>query len=439
MRISIFGLGYVGCVTAGCLSRDGHSVVGVDINADKVEQIRKGLCPIIEPGLSKLIADAVQGGRMYATTNTAEAIKDSSVSFVCVGTPSNELGALDLQYVRRVCAQIGESLRNKDHHHTIVLRSTMLPGSTEKVAIPILEEASRKRAGMDFSVCYNPEFLREGTAVRDFDEPPRTVIGQLDSASGDVLASIYAIVTGPHVRTDLRTAEMVKYSDNLFHALKVVFSNEIGNLCKAFQMDSHKVMDIFVLDTKLNLSAVYLKPGYAFGGSCLPKDVRALAFAAKELNVQSPLIRAVLESNERQKQLGYEMIRRTGRKKIGILGLSFKHDTDDLRESPAVELVETLIGKGYDVLVYDRSVSLSTLIGSNRAYIDRELPHLASLMRSTLDEVLTHAEVLVIVNREKEFAEAMCLLRPEQIVLDFVRICQDHSNLKARYEGICWQ
>ncbi len=438
MRISIFGLGYVGCVSAACLARDGHTIVGVDVNPDKVAALNAGQSPIIEPGLAELTAAMRAAGRLRATTDTAEAVAATELSFVCVGTPSADSGALDLRYVRRVCEQIGAALREKSAYHTVVLRSTMLPGATEQLAIPVLEAASGKRAGASFGVCFNPEFLREGTALRDFREPPRTVIGAADPVSGDQVAAIYIDLAAPLVRTSLRVAEMVKYADNAFHGMKVAFANEIGGICKELSIDSHAVMDIFVLDTKLNLSPVYFRPGYAFGGSCLPKDLRALTQRATELGVETPLLRAVLTSNERQKRVGFEMIRRTGSKRIGVLGLSFKHDTDDLRESPAVELVETLLGKGYQVKVYDRNVSLSALVGSNRAYIDRELPHLSALLSPTLEAVLDHADVLVITTRDREFTEVLGRLRPDQRVIDLVRVAADNLGLNGRYEGIGW-
>lgn len=438
MQISILGLGYVGCVSAACLARDGHQVIGVDVNPDKVDALNAGRSPIIEPGLAELIGEMVQAGRLLATTDTAEALAASDISFICVGTPSTEAGAIDLTFVRRVCEEIGVALRGNVSRHTVVFRSTMLPGSTEQVAIPMLQAASGKQAGRDFGVCYHPEFLREGSALRDFYDPPRTVVGSIDAASGDVLAGLYGHLTAPLVRCDVRTAEMVKYADNAFHALKVAFANEIGNLCKSFGIDSHMAMRIFTLDTKLNLSSVYLKPGYAFGGSCLPKDLRALTHRAVEMDLDSPLLRAIIRSNEHQKRVGYDMIRHAGSKKIGILGLSFKQDTDDLRESPAVELVETLVGKGYDVAVYDRNVSLSALVGSNRAYIDRELPHLSVLLRPTIDEVLEHADVLVVTNHDQDFQFVFERLRPGQKVIDFVRILPELSSAQELYEGICW-
>jgi GDP-mannose 6-dehydrogenase len=314
----------------------------------------------------------------------------------------------------------------------------MLPGSTEDVVVPILGRASGKQAGRDFGVCYNPEFLREGAAVADFRAPSRVLIGQLDAESGDALEPLYRSLGSPIVRTDLRTAEMVKYADNAFHAVKVAFANEIGNLCTALGVDSHDVMDIFALDTKLNLGPAYLKPGFAFGGSCLPKDLRALIQRARELNADGPLLPAVLASNEQQKRCAFELIRRTGRRRIGVLGLSFKHATDDLRESPAVELVEQLLEHAYDVTIYDHDVSPPELIGSNRTYIERELPHLSTLMRATIDAVLSHAEVLVITTRDPQFAAVLDRLRSDQIVIDLVRIRRDRIALGRQYQGICW-
>lgn len=438
MRIGVFGLGYVGCITSACLAHDGHQVVGVDINPNKVATINAGQSPIIEPGLATMIANGVQSGHLKVTDDAFDAVSDSDVSFICVGTPNSEVGALDLQYVSRVSEQIGRALRLKATRHTVVIRSTMLPGSTEEVVIPILEQASGKLAGADFGVCCNPEFLREGNAFEDFYHPPRIVIGQIDKNSGDVVQEIYASLSAPLVRTGLRTAEMVKYADNAFHGLKVAFSNEIGNLCKALKLDGKEVMDIFVLDTKLNLSPAYLSPGYAFGGSCIPKDLRALIYEAGKADIHTPLLRAILESNEKQKRVGYEMIRRTGHKKIGVLGLSFKQDTDDLRESPAVELVETLLGKGYDVAVYDPNVSMPGLVGSNRRYIERELPHLSRLLMPTLARAVDHAEVLVITNRSEEFASVMDRVRPDQLILDFVGMFPADASLDGKYEGICW-
>jgi len=438
MQISIFGLGYVGCVSAACLARDGHTVTALDVNPDKLTALAAGLSPIQEPGLAPLIAAGVAGGRLRATADVARAVAGSDLSLVCVGTPSAAGGAPDLQFVQRVCAQIGAALPHARRYHTVVLRSTMLPGSTEDVMVPILNHASGQRAGRAFGVCYNPEFLREGVAISDFCAPPRVVIGQLDARSGDALEPIYRSLHAPTVRTALRTAEMVKYADNAFHALKVAFANEIGTLCATLAIDSHDVMDLFALDTTLNLGAAYLRPGFAFGGSCLPKDLRGLLQRARELKVPGPLLEAVLASNEQHKRRAVELIRRTGRKKIGVLGLSYKDGTDDLRESPAVELVEQLLRDGYDITVYDRNVSPSALVGANRSYVERELPHLSALLRATLDAVLDHAEVLVITALRDEFAMVLDRLRPEQVVIDLVRIRRDCSGLGRQYAGICW-
>jgi GDP-mannose 6-dehydrogenase len=438
MQISIFGLGYVGCVSAACLARDGHTITALDVNPDKLAALAAGLSPIREPGLAPLIAAAVADGRLHATADVVRAVSGSDLSFVCVGTPSAAGGAPDLQYVQRVCAQIGAALRHARRYHTVVLRSTMLPGSTEDVMVPILNRASGQQAGRDFGVCYNPEFLREGVAISDFCGPARVLIGQLDARSGDALEPVYRSLRVPIVRTVVRTAEMVKYTDNAFHALKVAFANEIGNLCAALAIDSHDVMDLFALDTTLNLGAAYLRPGFAFGGSCLPKDLRALLQRARELKVAGPLLAAVLASNEQHKRRGIELIRRTGRKKIGVLGVSYKDGTDDLRESPAVELVEQLLGDGYDVALYDRNVSPPALVGANRSYVERELPHLSALLCPTLDAVLAHAEVLVIATPCDEFAAVLDRLRPDQVVIDLVRVRRDCGGLGSQYTGICW-
>ncbi len=438
MKISVFGLGYVGTVTSACLAKEGHRVIGVDISGAKVEAVNAGKSPIIEPGLAALMAEVIDSGYLRATTDAGEAVSESDVSFVCVGTPSSEVGALDLQYVARVCAEIGDAMRGKRTRHTVVIRSTMLPGSTEQVVLPILQQASGNKAGIDFGVSYNPEFLREGNALSDFYDPPRIVIGELEKEGGDIVEEIYANLSAPLVRTSLGVAEMVKYADNAFHGLKIAFANETGNICKAFGLDSQEVMDIFVLDTKLNLSPAYLKPGYAFGGSCIPKDLRAVVYMAGRNDVATPLLSAILESNEKQKRLGISLIEKSGRKKIGVLGLSFKEATDDLRESPAVELAETLLGKGYDVAIYDPNVSLSRLVGSNRAYIERELPHLSRLLKRTLEETMEHAEVLVITSSNDEFVGALDKVRPDQLVLDFAGVSRRGAHANGQYEGIAW-
>jgi GDP-mannose 6-dehydrogenase len=438
MKISIFGLGYVGSVSAACFAQQGHHVIGVDVNPHKAAIINSGHSPVIEREINEIMADVVGQGWLQATTEAATGVLNSDVSLICVGTPSNDNGSLDLSYIERVCRDIGAALRQKEGFHTVVVRSTVLPGTTEGCAIPTLEAASGKTAGRDFGVCFNPEFLREGTSVHDFYHPPYTVIGQLDSHGAEVAASLYKDLEVPLLVVPVRVAEMVKYANNSFHALKVVFANEIGNICKRQGIDSHQVMDIFCMDDKLNLSPYYLKPGYAFGGSCLPKDLRALLYHAHSLDSKLPVLEAILPSNEQQVKIGYELIHRTGKKNVGVLGFSFKAGTDDLRESPLVELIETLIGKGYHVQVYDRNVSLAQLHGANRAYIEREIPHIASLMCDSVQDLLAESEVVVIGNKAPEFIQVLQQLEPEQIVIDLVRISKEVDHLNSLYEGICW-
>ncbi len=438
MRISIFGLGYVGSVSVGCLVALGHEVIGVDVNPVKVDMINAGQSPVIEAELDTLIAEGVESDRIRATTEAAEAIAASDVSLICVGTPSNGNGGLNLAYVERVCQQIGEALADRDGYHVVVLRSTMLPGSTEELVIPTLERASGHRAGQDFGVCFNPEFLREGTAVHDFHHPPFTLVGQYDRRGAEMVAEVYAGVDAPLRIVPLKVAEMVKYANNAFHALKVVFANEIGTICKQQGIDSHQVMEIFCLDDKLNLSSYYLKPAFAFGGSCLPKDLRALLYHARHLDLSLPVLEAILPSNKRQVERGFELVRQAGCKKVGVLGFSFKAGTDDLRESPLVELIETLIGKGYQVKVYDKNVSLARLHGANRAYIERTIPHIAALMCDSMEEVLDESEVIVIGNKAPEFRQVLQRVRQDQVVVDLVRISAEQEVMDGCYEGICW-
>lgn len=436
MKISVFGLGYVGAVSAGCLASDGHDVVGVDPNQTKVDLINKGVTPIIEKDIGEMIAASVNAGRLRATVSVHDAVHASDLSLICVGTPSQLNGNLDLSYVRRVCEQIGEAIKAKDSFHVVVARSTMLPGSMRNVVIPSLEAASGKKAGVDFGVCNNPEFLREGTAVYDYYHPPKTVIGETDARAGERLVELYAKMDAPLVRTDVETAEMVKYADNNWHALKVAFANEIGNLCKAVGIDGHKVMNIFCQDTKLNLSAYYMKPGFAFGGSCLPKDVRALTYKGRSLDLDLPVLNAILPSNQRQIERAIDMIVNKGHRKVGVLGFAFKAGTDDLRESPMVDVIEHLIGKGYDLRLYDKNVNLAALTGANRDYIMNHIPHISRLMVGSVEEVTSFAETIVIGNGASEFRGVPDALRPGQVVVDYVRITERGSN--DSYDGICW-
>lgn len=437
MRISIFGMGYVGAVSAGCLATDGHEVIGVDPNPTKVQLINEGKTPIIEKDIGEMVAASAAAGRLRATTNVEEAVFGSEISLICVGTPSQLNGNLDLSYVRRVCEEIGEALKKKDTFHVVVARSTMLPGSMHNIVIPTLEQYSDKVAGKDFGVCNNPEFLREGTAVYDYYNPPKTVIGESDPRAGDVLVQLYEKMDAPMVRTDIEIAEMVKYTDNNWHALKVAFANEIGNLSKALNIDGHKVMEIFCKDTKLNLSPYYMKPGFAFGGSCLPKDVRALTYKGRSLDLDLPILNAIMPSNQVQVQKGLDMVLSYGKKRVGILGFAFKAGTDDLRESPLVDVIESLIGKGYDMRLFDRNVNLAALTGANRDYILNHIPHISKLMVDNMEDVLEFAEVIVIGNGAKEFSGVLDTLKPGQVVIDLVRISQNKSEA-GRYDGICW-
>ena len=436
MKVSVFGLGYVGAVSAGCLTQEGHDVIGVDRARTKVDLINAGQSPIIEGDISEIIAAAVEAGRLRATQDPVQAIRDTDLSFVCVGTPSQANGNLDLSYIRRVCEEIGLALTCKAARHTIVVRSTILPGTMHRVVIPILEEYSGKQAGIGFGVCNNPEFLREGSAVADFKFPAKTIIGELDEASGDMLAELYARLDAPLVRTDLETAEMVKYIDNSWHALKIAFANVIGNLCKSLAVDGHRAMEILCLDKKLNISPAYLSPGFAFGGSCLPKDLRALAYTAKLQDLELPILSSILRSNELQVMRGLQLILEKGRTRIGVLGFSFKAGTDDLRESPMIEIIERLVGKGYDLRIYDKNVQIAKLVGANRDFILNRIPHVSKLMVDDIDAVIRHAETIVIGNKDPDFRTIPEHLHDGQCVVDLVRIANFQSN-NGRYVGIC--
>ncbi|HKS28527.1 MAG TPA: UDP-glucose/GDP-mannose dehydrogenase family protein [Pyrinomonadaceae bacterium] len=437
MKLSVFGLGYVGCVSAACFAKEGHEVWGVDVNSTKVEIINSGRSPIVEAGVGDLINEMVKAERLRATTDSAEAVRDTELSLICVGTPSHPNGSLDLTYVKRVCQEIGAALEKKKERHTVVIRSTMLPGTIEGVVIPTLEVYSGKKAGRDFGVSINPEFLREGTSLKDFYAPPFTLIGADEEDVAASVRRLYSNIDAPLYVTGIRAAEMVKYTCNCFHALKVSFANEIGNVCKALGIDSHEVMDVFCQDKKLNLSPYYLKPGFAFGGSCLPKDLRAITYKAKEVDVEVPVLSSILPSNRRQVERAYEMVLQTGRKRIGVLGFSFKAGTDDLRESPMVSLIEMLIGKGMQLSIYDRDVSLARLFGANKEYIEREIPHISQLMRASIKEVLDSSDVLIIGNKAEEFREIEPELRADQLVIDLVRLF-DAGLTQGEYEGICW-
>ncbi len=437
MRISVFGLGYVGTVSAACLARDGHAVIGVDPNPSKVELIQSGVSPVIEGGLGELVSDSVDRHRLRATADYEEGVAESDLSFLCVGTPSQPNGSLDLEHLSRVSTQIGEALRSKRARHTVVIRSTVLPGTTHNTVIPGLETASGREVGDDLGVAVNPEFLREGTALHDFDHPPKTVIGATDLETSSQVARLYERCDAPLIRVDIAVAEMVKYTDNAWHALKISFANEVGNIAKALEIDSHEVMDIFCRDEKLNLSPAYLRPGQAFGGSCLPKDVRALTYKARSLDLSVPILESILPSNRLQVDRALRMVVEKQSRKVGILGFSFKAGTDDLRESPIVEMIESLIGKGFDLRVYDRNVNLGKLVGTNREYLLNRIPHISKLMVDRIDQVLEHAETIVIGNDDPDFAGVLEDLRAGQRVVDLVR-CRPKRRSDGEYDGICW-
>jgi GDP-mannose 6-dehydrogenase len=436
--VAVIGLGYVGTTTAACLAGRGHEVLGVDVNPRKAEMIGRGESPVIEDGIPERLTEAVRQGRIRATTSAAEVAAETDVSLVCVGTPSRPNGSLDFDHLVHAVETVGESIAGVDRYHVVAIRSTVLPGTVEEVLIPALERTSHKRAGEGFGVCVNPEFLREGDAVRDFEDPPLTLIGEIDARSGAVLADVYEGLDAPLIRTEPRVAEAVKYVSNAFHALKISFANEIGILLKALGVDPFAAFDIFKQDRRLNISDAYLRPGFAFGGSCLPKDLRATLYAAKVNDVDLPVLGAVLPGNEAHLRRGVEAVARAGKKKVAVLGFSFKAGTDDLRESPLVALVEALLGKGYDLQIYDRHVSLARLVGANKEYIETVIPHIATLMRDDLDAVLEHAEVVVIGNGDPAFAAVPEILRDDQFLVDLVGVPGGAEHLGGRYEGIAW-
>ncbi|WP_339410503.1 nucleotide sugar dehydrogenase [Pseudomonas sp. EA_35y_Pfl2_R5] len=436
MRISIFGLGYVGAVCAGCLSARGHQVIGVDISATKIDLINNGKSPIVEPGLEELLQQGLASGNLRGTTDVADAVLNSDVSFICVGTPSKKNGDLELNYIEGVCRDIGLAMRDKTERHTVVIRSTVLPGTAKNVVLPLLQDCSQKQAGVDFGLAVNPEFLRESTAIKDYDFPPMTVIGELDQASGDLLESIYSELDAPIIRKSIDVAEMIKYTCNVWHATKVTFANEIGNIAKAAGVDGRDVMEVICQDHKLNLSKYYMKPGFAFGGSCLPKDVRALSYRAGSLDVDAPLIGSLMRSNSIQVQNAFNIIASYDKRKVALLGLSFKAGTDDLRESPLVELAEMLIGKGYHLSIFDRNVEYARVYGANKDYIESKIPHVSSLLSSDFDAVVDNADIIVLGNSDMHFAPLAEHAMDGKHVVDLVGFMPTAS--RAGSEGICW-
>jgi GDP-mannose 6-dehydrogenase len=441
MKISVFGLGYVGVVSAACLARDGHRVIGVDPNPVKTDLVNDGKSPIVEPGLEELVMAGVTSGKLRAVSDYALAVEHADLMFVCVGTPGQANGKLDLSHVRRVCEQIGAELAEHSAFKAVAIRSTMLPGSMDSVAIPALEEFSRKRAGVQFGVCINPEFLREGTAIYDYDNPPKTIVGASDERTAKALLSIYEHLSAPAITTEIRVAEMVKYADNSWHALKVSFANEMGRVCKAMQIDSRQLMKLFVQDTKLNVSPAYLRPGFAFGGSCLPKDVRALTYQGRLLDVDTPVLSGILASNQLQIEHALSMIMSHGKRRIGFMGLSFKEGTDDLRESAVVTLAERLLGKGYELHIYDRNVKLASLVGANKEYILNAIPHIGRLLVNNSATLFEHAEVIVLATGEKDFGDLIRKHGDGKTVIDLVGVWNNSDRAESRvasYDGIAW-
>lgn len=447
MKISIFGLGYVGCVGAACLAKLGHNVIGVDVNENKVNLMNQGKPTIIEEGIAELCAEAHEKGLMRATTDVKEAVLNTDVSFIVVGTPSSKEGHLNLNYIFAVAKQIGEALADKSNHkfetinpksslrHIVAIRSTVLPGTNEKVS-KMIEEASGLVRGKDFTVVSNPEFLREGTSVEDYFNPPLTLVGTDMPEAEAVFREIYKGIDAEFIATDIRVAEMMKYVNNTYHALKIVFGNEVGNICKELNIDSHKVMEIFCKDRQLNISPYYFKPGFAYGGSCLPKDMKALKTLAHDHYVEVPVIESIGESNELQKRRAVQLIMAQGKRKVGILGLSFKAGTDDLRCSPIVDVVESLLGKGFEIRIYDKNVKVSELTGTNKDFIMAKIPHLQHFVSDDLEAVCHESDVLVVTNKEKEFAELLARY-PNKIVVDLVRQWKD-VDYAGRYEGLSW-
>lgn len=434
MNISIFGLGYVGCVSLGCLAQNGHNVIGVDVDAYKVGLINSGKPTIVEKSIGEIIRAQHKKGRIKATADSKEAIRESDISIVCVGTPSTEQGHPDLTYIIRVAEQIGDSIKNKNSFHTIAIRSTVPPGTNRKFG-KIIEDVSGKKRNVDFGIVTNPEFMREGSAVHDFYNPPITVLGSDNVRSSELMKELYKDVKAPIEITDIEVAEIIKYVNNSFHALKITFANEIGTICKKLEIDSFKVMDIFCKDDKLNISPYYFKPGFAYGGSCLPKDLKALKTIAHDHYLNSPVLESIHESNENHKDIVFKMIIERGWKKIGIIGLGFKPGTDDLRYSPAVELAERLTGKGYLLRIYDKNVHVSRIFGTNKQYIEERIPHLADLITDNLDSLIEESDVLVITHSIDDVKE-IHRKHPKKPIIDLVRVTDDISH--ANYEGICW-
>jgi GDP-mannose 6-dehydrogenase len=437
-RISVFGLGYVGAVSLACLARDGHEMTGVDIDPVKREMLRQGHAPIVETGIQELTRTVMRTGKVKVTDSVRDAVLTTDVSFICVGTPARSNGNQNLDAITRVAEQIGAVLPEKSTRHVIVVRSTVKPGTVEGVIKPALEAASGRTAGVDFSLCFQPEFLREGTSIHDYDHPPLSVVGSTDPQGVAVLRGIFGHLPCQFVETSIRTAEMLKYACNAFHALKVTFANEMGRICQAASVDPHEVMQLLCMDRQLNISPAYLRPGFAFGGSCLPKDLKALMYLAKSSDVEVPMLASIMPSNAAHIEHAVEQVLASGRRRIGMIGLSFKAGTDDLRESPLVIMAERFIGKGLQLAIYDPNVNVARLIGANRRFIEESIPHIASVMTGDIEQLVREAEVLVVATRTPEVLAALqAHTRPEQMLLD-VALLPDREAQRARYRGVCW-
>lgn len=433
MNISIFGLGYVGCVSLGCLAKNGHSIIGVDVSDIKIDLINSGKPTIVEKDIDTIIDENFKIGRIKATSSYTDAVSESEVSIVCVGTPSSNEGHLDLSYIFKTAHQIGEVLKTKNTFHTIAIRSTVLPGTNEKYG-KIVEEISGKKRNIDFAIVSNPEFLREGTAVEDYYNPPVTVLGS-DSEKGlEVMESLYKDLNGPIEKTEIKVAEIIKYVNNSYHALKITFANEVGNVCKKLNIDSHDVMRLFGMDKQLNISTYYFKPGFAYGGSCLPKDLGALRTLSHDLYIETPVISSIEKSNAFQKEYAQKLIENQGKRKILVLGISFKPGTDDLRYSPIVDVIQNLNGKGYDLKLIDQHVQISKIMGKNKSYIMEKLPHIAKLLTTELAESIQWAEIIVLTNKEKSFAGLD--IPTDKIIIDLTRF-EEYRN-HPNYNGLNW-
>jgi GDP-mannose 6-dehydrogenase len=438
MNISVFGLGYVGAVSLACLARNGHSVIGVDIDPYKLELIRSGKSPIIEEGIQELMAEVVASGRVTVTHDVSAAVHDSDISFVCVGTPSAPNGSQDQSALLKITSELGEALKSKSSRHVFVFRSTVVPGTVEDLLAPLLEEGSGKRRDVDFDVCFQPEFLREGTSIRDYDEPPFTIVGTNSDHVRKKFYELFGSLPSEFHVTTIRAAEMLKYCCNNFHALKITFANEVARLCEALNVNPFEVMELVCRDKHLNISTAYLKPGFGFGGSCLPKDLRATMYVAKQHDIDLPMLGSLLPSNRVHIDHAINKVLNAGTRKVAIIGLAFKSGTDDLRESPLVTLAERLLGKGMDLAVYDREVMFSRLLGTNKRYVEEHIPHIGELLHPSLQNVVTYADVLVLGSGDKKVhAELKPLLQPHHLLVDLAPM-EDTHDLPCHYEGLCW-